>query len=231
VDYAEWSPETDPLIPHPYSANDLAGKERNKKALLEAMGLPYRKGAPALGVVSRLTSQKGFDLLFDSLPELLGAADVRFVALGDGEPKYVEFFREVQRRYPRRAAFYHGYNNRLAHMIEAGADLFLMPSRYEPCGLNQMYSLRYGTPPVVRRTGGLADTVETFDPATGRGTGFVFDHFTPDGLRWALRHGLRTYGDPGAWRRLQKNAMAMNFSWENQGARYVDLYRRLAGVP
>ena len=160
---------------------------------------------PLVGIVSRLTHQKGLDLLFDALPPLLAADELRFVALGSGEAKYVEFLRWLVRAFPGRAAFAETYSDPLAHRIEAGADVFLMPSRYEPCGLNQMYSQRYGTVPVVRRTGGLADTVEPYDPQRDTGTGFVFEHFTPQGLSWALRWALHVWrSDPEAWARLRQ---------------------------
>ncbi len=229
VDYAEWNPESDPRIPHPYSARDLEPKERNKVALMEALGLEYGRGLPLLGMVSRLTPQKGLDLFPEVLPDLLMHLPVRLAVLGSGEQRYESFFAELAARFPGRVCFYRGFHETLAHRIEAGADLFLMPSRFEPCGLNQMYSLRYGTPPIVRRTGGLADTVTQFDPATGEGDGFVFDHFDAAGLRWALTAALATYRDPAAWDRVRRNGMARDWSWERQGSRYVDLYRTIIG--
>jgi len=195
---------------------------------MEALGLPYAKDVPVIGAVSRLTAQKGFELIAGALPDVLEARDSRFTVLGSGEAKYEEFFTALQRRFPGKVAFHRGFSNELAHLIEAGADLFVMPSRYEPCGLNQLYSLRYGTVPVVRHTGGLADTVEPWDPATGTGTGFVFEHFTPQGLAWALGQALDTYADRKAWRKLQMNGMARDFSWHHQAAEYVALYRGLA---
>jgi starch synthase len=227
VDYGEWNPETDPRIPHHYSAEDPSGKAAMKAALLQAVGMD-ETDAPVLGVVSRLTPQKGFDLAFEVLPELLSWRDLRLVALGSGEPVYEEFFGRLQAHFPGKAWFYRGFNNDLAHWIEAGADLFLMPSRFEPCGLNQMYSLRYGTPPVVHKTGGLADTVEPFDPASGEGTGFVFEHFDAQGLRWALGQALDTYPHRETWERLMRSGMAKDFSWDVQGREYVALYEWLA---
>jgi len=228
VDYGEWDPETDPRIPHHYSRGDLAGKRQMKSTLLREINMD-ETDAPVLGIVSRLTRQKGFDLCFDVLPSLLGRHDCRLVALGSGEIRYEAFFAELARRFPGRAWYYRGYHEPLAHWIEAGADLFVMPSLFEPCGLNQMYSLRYGTPPVVRKTGGLADTVQLFDSATGEGTGFVFDHFHPAGLQWALDYALDTFPWPDTWERLIQNGMAQDFSWEVQGKEYVELYSRLAG--
>jgi starch synthase len=228
VDYAEWSPEKDRFIPHRYSRQRPAGKRKNKRYLLEQLGLPNGDRAPLFGIVSRLVHQKGFDLCAPVLPELLATRDVRLIALGSGEARYEEFFTWLQRRFPGKVVYHRGYHEELAHLIEAGADLFLMPSRYEPCGLNQMFSLRYGTIPVVRRTGGLADSVAGYDPQTGEGTGFVFDHFTPEGLHWAVEAALGTYRDKEAWRRLVSNAMAENYSWERQAERYVELYGWLA---
>jgi len=226
VDYGEWDPARDPHLPHKYSARSLAGKGRMKRALLERAGLAASERAPVLGIVSRLTAQKGLDLLFDVLPELLAQRDLRFVALGSGEARYETFLAWLQSSFPGKAWFHRGYHEELAHWIEAGADLFLMPSRYEPCGLNQMYSLRYGTPPVVRRTGGLADTVELWNPATREGTGFPFEHFTPEGLRWALDYALQVYQDAEAWKQLQANGMARDFGWDRQVREYEELYRR-----
>ena len=228
VDYGEWDPAHDPHIPHKYSAKSLAGKARMKRALLEKIGLPYRKEAPVLGIVTRLTAQKGLDLLFDTLPEFLYHRDLRFVALGSGEERYESFLSWLQVSFPGKAWYFRGYNEELAHWIEAGADLFLMPSRYEPCGLNQMYSLRYGTPPIVRRTGGLADTVEPWNPVAEEGTGFSFDHFTPEGLRWALDTALHHFQNAGAWKKLMLNGMARDFSWQRQVRPYEELYGRLA---
>jgi starch synthase len=227
VDYGEWDPATDPHLPHHYSAAKLANKAKVKQALLKKIGLPPGRNVPVIGVVSRLTAQKGFDLLFDTLPEFLFHRDVRFVALGSGEERYESFLSWLQVSYPGKAWYFRGYNEELAHWIEAGSDLFVMPSRYEPCGLNQMYSLRYGTPPVVRRTGGLADTVELWNPVSQEGTGFPFDHFTPEGLRWALDTALRIHGDAAAWKKLQQNGMAKDFSWTRQVKEYEELYARL----
>ena len=227
VDYEEWSTETDPHIPFHYSADDLSGKEKNKVALLQAMGLPYVQGVPLIGVVSRMAGQKGFDLVPGVLPGILAGRDVQLVALGSGESRLEGIFHRLQQYFPRQVSYYRGFSNPLAHFIEAGADIFLMPSAYEPCGLNQMYSLRYGTIPVVHRTGGLADTVRQVNPATGDGTGFVFDHHDEAGLRWALTMALRCYRNRPLWRKLIANAMAMDYSWEQQCRIYEELYSRL----
>jgi starch synthase len=227
VDYGEWSPETDPFIPHRYSKEDPEGKEQNKRALLESLGLPYSPNAPVVGIISRLTLQKGFELLSRPAPAILRSRDLRLIVLGSGEPGYEELFHRLQHDHPAKVRFYNGFNNELAHWIEAGSDTFLMPSRYEPCGLNQMYSLRYGTVPIVRRTGGLADTVRLFDPETGEGTGFVFDQYDADGLSWAWNAALDAHGRPAVWRRLMSNGMSQDYSWEKSGARYDELYARL----
>jgi starch synthase len=228
IDTDEWNPATDPHLPHSYSADDLEGKTWNKKSLLEELGLPTTDlETPLLGMVSRLTAQKGHDLLFDTLPPLLGRGRARFVALGSGDRRYADFLRWLAGAFPGHAAFREGYSEALAHRIEAGTDAFLMPSRYEPCGLNQMYSLRYGSVPIVRQTGGLADTVEPYDPERGEGTGFVFEHFNPAGLGWALDFALRTYSDRDAWAGLVRRGMSRDFSWERQTGVYEELYRRV----
>jgi len=229
IDEDEWDPSRDRFLPHPYSSRRLAGKAHNKADLIRAMGLTSPDGAPLAGIVSRLIPQKGFDLCVPVLPEVLARSDLRLVVLGSGEARYEGFFEALRRRAPGRVGFYRGYHEELAHRIEAGADLFLMPSQYEPCGLNQMFSQTYGTIPVVRRTGGLADSVEPWDPSAGTGTGFVFEHYTADGLRWALARALDTWRDRAAWRRLVRNAMAQDFSWTSRTDRYLELYARLAG--
>ncbi len=228
IDRDEWDPETDPLIPAHYSRDDLSGKEENKRALLERMHLPPHHRVPTVAVVSRFTWQKGFDIAFEPLQEFLSRLDLRLAVVGTGERRYEESFARLEGRFPGRVAYHRGFSNELAHLAEAGADIFLMPSRYEPCGLNQMYSLRYGTPPIVRKTGGLADSVQLYDRGSGEGTGFVFDHFSADALRWALGYALDVYRDPGAWAHLQRSGMAQDFSWDRQVGLYLDLYSRLA---
>ncbi len=227
VDYAEWNPAADPLIRYEYSRERRAGKGKNKRFLQKRLGLPTDTGPPLLGVISRLVGQKGFELSFPVLPDLLACTDLRMAVLGSGERKYEDFFGWLQQRFPRQVVYYRGYNNELAHLIEAGCDMFLMPSLYEPCGLNQMFSLRYGTIPIVRRTGGLADSVIPYDSATDSGTGFVFEHFTPEGLHWALTQALATYRDGDRWGRLVVRAMEQDYSWDRQAEQYVKLYRWL----
>jgi starch synthase len=228
VDYGTWDPETDPLIPYNYTIEGAGeGKRKNKVHLLGELGLAVSEEAPLVGVISRLTAQKGFDLTFEPLPEALRHLDLRLAILGSGEGRYEDHFYWLQRTFPRKVCFFRGYNEPLAHRIEAASDIFLMPSRFEPCGLNQMYSLRYGTAPVVRKTGGLADTVEPFDPATGEGTGFVFETFDPPGFAWALARALAAYRDREAWARLRENGMKKDYSWDRQVAEYEKLYAAL----
>lgn len=230
VDYSDWSPEVDPLIAHNYGPGDMRGKAANRDALLGKFGLSAGPGVPVLGVVARLTSQKGFELFPDVMPPLLERHDLRLVVLGSGEDKYERYFQWLRNQHPERVGFFRGYHNELAHQIEAGSDIFLMPSRYEPCGLNQMYSLKYGTVPVVRRTGGLADTVQPFDLRTGKGTGFVFDEFEAIGLHRAIESALRVYREPAVWQKLVQNGMQQDFSWDRQGADYLTLYRRMIAM-
>jgi starch synthase len=225
VDYAAWNPGKDKLIAARYSAKDLSGKLECKKDLLEALGLPPECiNNPLIGIVSRFTGQKGFDLLQNVVPDLL-AGDVAMAILGAGEPKYEKFFQELEQAFPGKLAVKIAYDNVLAHKIEAGADLFLMPSRYEPCGLNQIYSLKYGTVPVVRATGGLDDTIESFDPATGRGTGFKFKAYDGVALLEAIDRALAILrSEPAVWRRIQLNGMGKDFSWQASAIEYARLY-------
>lgn len=225
IDTNEWNPSTDMLIPWRYSSRSLWRKERNKEALLTELGLRYRPGVPVLGIVSRMAHQKGFEIMGGPLVHFLETWDVRLAVLGSGEDRYETFFRSLGAMNPDSVGFVNGYDNRMAHLIEAGSDLFLMPSLYEPCGLNQMYSLAYGTLPVVRRVGGLTDTVDHIDGDTG--TGFVFDHYTEDGLGWAIGQGLTFHQERHAWQAAQKRAMAEDNSWDARADEYVTLYRRM----
>jgi starch synthase len=229
VDYDDWDPRHDRHLSVHFSAKDLGGKEINKRALLQACQLQRDPHKPLIGMVSRLAEQKGIDLLFDALPALLKQRDFGLVVLGSGETHYERFFRDLASNHGDRVSFRAGYDEAMAHLIEAGSDIFLMPSRYEPCGLNQMYSLRYGTVPVVRNTGGLADSVQHFDPESGSGTGCVFNDFDAPAVRWAVGTALDWFANPALWRRLMQNAMAKDFSWERQVQEYDRLYRNLAG--
>lgn len=225
VDYSAWSPENDKFIAAKYSAKDLSGKLACKKDLLEVFGLPLAlMNKPVIGIVSRFADQKGFDLIEQAAVDLL-REDISLVGLGAGEPKYEKMFRDFSSQYRGRVAVKVAYDNALAHKVEAGADIFLMPSRYEPCGLNQIYSLKYGTVPVVRATGGLDDTIEQFDPETGLGTGFKFHPYQPSALLGAIRSALAVYqNEPAAWRKIQANGMSKDFSWQASAVEYARLY-------
>lgn len=230
VDYDEWDPGRDRYLPTHYSPADTSAKGELKREFLARQRLDGASGVPLAGLVSRLAAQKGIELMFETLPRVLSARALNFVALGNGEPQYEEFLTALARRFPGRVAFQCGYDEELAHWIEAAADLFLMPSRYEPCGLNQMYSLRYGTVPIVRRTGGLADSVEHYDRARRTGTGVVFNDFNPQAFEWALNTALDLYAEPEHWTRIMKNGMRRDFSWQRQGGLYVELYTRLTAT-
>jgi starch synthase len=224
VDYSTWSPEKDTLTPMKYSVKDLAGKLVCKEALLDEFKLlKDNLHRPVMGIVSRFADQKGFDLIARIAPDLL-EEDLLLAVLGTGERKYEEMFRALASDFPGRVGAVIAYDNRLAHLMEAGADMFLMPSRYEPCGLNQIYSLRYGTVPVVRATGGLDDTIEAFDPEHGNGTGFKFVEYTGAALMEAIRQALHFYSDEGVWKRIQLNGMAKDYSWNTSAAEYAKLY-------
>jgi starch synthase len=227
VDYDEWDPRRDRFLPVHYDPAHLAGKAQLKRQFLARNHVTTAPGVPLAGVVSRLAAQKGIELMFEALPKVLAARPLALAALGSGEAKYEQFFTDLARDFPGRVTFEAGYDEAQSHWIEAASDLFLMPSRYEPCGLNQMYSLRYGTVPVVRRTGGLADSVEHFDAVSGRGTGVVFNDFDAPALTWALNTALDLYAQPAHWAQLQRNGMRQDFSWERRTGEYLALYRRL----
>jgi starch synthase len=229
IDVAEWDPANDPHLPAHYSARALAGKGRCKAALQAELGLPVRAEVPLVAMVSRLAEQKGLDLVVAALPELI-ARDVQVAVLGSGERAYEEALVRAARDRPDRMAVRIGFDEGLAHRLEGGGDVFLMPSRFEPCGLNQMYSLRYGTVPVVRGVGGLDDTVEDYD-GWNRGTGFKFRDYTPAALLLATRRALDAYRDRRAWRGLVARGMAQDFSWDRSAASYEALYRTLAPGP
>ncbi len=228
IDYDQWDPARDPNLPVPYSAADVTGKRAAKRALLERFRLPSDEDAmtrPVVGIIARMVDQKGFDLLADIADELprLGAA---FVLLGSGERRYEDLWLGLAARHPGQVAAHIGFDESLAHLVEAGADLFLMPSRFEPCGLNQMYSLRYGTLPLVHKTGGLADTVQNADPAARTGNGFSFVEYSPQALLGTLRWALGVFMDRQAWGRIQAAGMQQDFSWDASARRYVEVYER-----
>ncbi|HEY0634100.1 MAG TPA: glycogen synthase GlgA [Gammaproteobacteria bacterium] len=227
ADYEIWDPARDPLIPAHFSAADLSGKARNKAALQHHFGLAERGDVPLLGVIGRMVEQKGIDLIAAATPNLISAG-AQLAILGSGLPHFEQLFRELAARYPHRIGLHIGYDEPLAHLIEAGADLFLMPSRFEPCGLNQIYSLRYGTLPVVRHTGGLADTVVDTGTATlkaGTATGFVIEAASSEALTATVRRALGYYRQPKPWQQLIGNAMAQDFSWHSSARDYLALYR------
>lgn len=224
VDYAAWNPETDTFIAAQYSAKNLEGKRLCKKDLLATFHLPAEDvDRPLIGIVSRFVDQKGFDLIAETAADIM-KEDLALVALGNGDAKYEKLFQDLARKNSKRIGVKIAYDNAVAHKIEAGADMFLMPSRYEPCGLNQIYSLRYGTVPVVRATGGLDDTVEEFDARTGKGTGFKFKAYNGKALLECLRQAIAAFGDAQRWRAIQANGMAKDFSWKPSAAAYVKIY-------
>ena len=227
IDYTEWNPATDEAIPHRYDFKTLDLKLENKKALLHQIGLPIQESSALIGMVSRLAEQKGFDIIMEAFDALM-QLPVQVVLLGVGEKRYHDFFIKAQKRYPGKVSAHLTFDDNLAHFIEAGSDMFLMASRYEPCGLNQMYSLKYGTVPIVRATGGLDDTVEDFDPATGRGTGFKFSDYSGEELLRTVKRALQTFADHVAWKKIVRNGMAKDFSWESSAKKYLQLYRSLA---
>jgi starch synthase len=226
VDYSAWSPEVDPFTAAKYSTRDLQGKKVCKKDLLQTFKLPSDPAAvqrPLIGIVSRFADQKGFDLIAKIAPELM-KEDMAIAALGAGEPKYEQLFKELATRYPTKVSVQVKYDNVVAHKIEAGSDMFLMPSRYEPCGLNQIYSLRYGTVPIVRATGGLDDTIEPFNAKTEHGTGFKFTEYEGAALLACIREALGVYKNAVLWQILQRNGMAKDYSWGASAGTYVKVY-------
>mgnify|MGYP005846762135 CR=1 FL=1 len=232
INYHEFNPRTDQRINRNYDQFSIINKKENKFALQKAIGLPV-KDVPVVGLISRLVDQKGLDLIVEIIDEMM-SEDIQFIVLGSGEKYYEEKFEGIKARYPEKIGLYLGFNAILAQRIYAGADLFLMPSRFEPCGLGQMISLRYGTVPIVRFTGGLADTVSDYDPATGSGNGFGFLEYSGKELLKTLKRALQLYRErPDQWYTLVKNAMEQDFSWARSGVEYIQLYqeamsRRLA---
>lgn len=233
ADYQDWDPAQDRFIARPYGADTFAAKLENKAALQESLGLPVAPRVPLVGIVGRLVEQKGFDLFLRTVHEAMREG-AQFAVLGSGDRQLEQAVRQAETHYPRQLAAHIGFSEELAHRIEAGADMFLMPSRFEPCGLNQIYSLRYGTVPIVRRTGGLYDTVvdateETL--ANGTATGFCFDEPTPKALHHALQRAVALYqNQPDLWRRLALTGMAQDFSWRRSAKAYLALYERAAQI-
>ncbi len=230
VDYEEWSPQTDKFIAAKYSPQDLSGKLKCKHDLLQAYGIANvdansSSKAPVIGIVSRFAAQKGFDLI-SQIMDRLAREEMIMVVLGSGDKPYEEMFQRLNKQFPNKIAAKVAFDNAIAHKIEAGADMFLMPSRYEPCGLNQIYSLKYGTVPIVRATGGLDDTIEPWDPRTGKGTGFKFSDYTGEALLATIKQALLDYQDPSSWQTLMRNGMGRDFSWGASAREYGKIYDR-----
>jgi starch synthase len=234
VDYEEWSPQTDKFAAAKFSPQDLAGKAKCKQDLLATFGMPAADAKlPVIGIVSRFAAQKGFDLI-SQIADRLAREQMIMVALGAGDKPYEEMFLRLHKQFPNKIAVKVAYDNAMAHKIEAGADMFLMPSRYEPCGLNQIYSLKYGTVPIVRATGGLDDTIEPWDARTGKGTGFKFTEYIGESLLLTIKQALQGYSDQTSWQVLMRNGMNKDFSWNASAREYGRIYekvRQLRGIP
>ncbi|HMB26585.1 MAG TPA: glycogen/starch synthase [Blastocatellia bacterium] len=229
VDYNVWNPETDGNIAANYGIHDLSGKTACKRDLLEKYQLPVDLEKPVVAIVSRLTSQKGIDLIAQAVWRFMETG-AYFILLGSGAESYVGYFQHVRDTMPAQVGVYFGYNNALAHQIEAGADIFLMPSAYEPCGLNQMYSLKYGAAPIVRGVGGLDDTIRNFEPTTGRGNGYKFYEYSGDRLIEKFYEAMMVYYDRETWRKLQLNGMREDFSWDSSAHNYMTAYRQIVAA-
>ena len=231
IDHDEWNPAADPHLPAPFDADRLPAKAASKRALLERFGIPVTEASlarPVIGMVSRMVDQKGLDLIAAiAAAGALETLDATFTIVGTGEPRYQDMWRYLSRRHPDRISAFIGFDEPRAHLVEAGADMFLMPSRFEPCGLNQMYSLRYGTVPIVRAVGGLVDTVRPHNPKNGQGNGFLFADYDPGVLWRTLEAALAAFASKKVWTRLQKNGMRADFSWDRSAAEYVKIYTRL----
>lgn len=224
VDYKIWSPSIDRLIPYRYRSSNLSGKKMNKVELLNQVELPVRMETPLIGMVSRLVEQKGMKLLLEVADQIF-YMNLQMIILGTGDKQIEQELRTLQSKYPDRLRVYLSFDEELAHKIEAGADIFLMPSLFEPCGLNQMYSLKYGTPPIVHKVGGLADTVVNYDEGTGEGTGFVFEQFTSDVLVSTIKRAISVYPKRKKWTKLMKNGMKKDFSWNAAAKKYEELFK------
>ncbi len=229
VDYDIWNPETDRSIPFQYSMSDLSNKIENKKHLLQQMNLDFDPNIPLIGIISRLAIQKGFDIVSHVINELVHL-NAQWVVLGSGESKYEDMFRSMAYNFPYKVSFYQGYNNDLSHLIEAGADMFLMPSRYEPCGLNQIYSIKYGTVPIVRKTGGLADTVQDWNEyntyGMDIGNGYSFNDYSGYALLHAVQRAINDFHNKPVWHKIQMNGMQKVYSWKYSAEKYAELYAR-----
>lgn len=231
IDYSVWDPEKDFILPHHFSINDLSGKLLNKKFLVKHLNFSIEESIPLIGIISRLVSQKGFDIVADVLDELM-LLDAQWMVLGSGEQKYEEMFKKISVKHPDKVYFYRGYNNELSHLIEAACDIFLMPSKFEPCGLNQIYSLRYGTVPVVRKTGGLADTVQDWGEmlalGLNTGTGYTFKNYSGLALLHSVERAIRDFHSKDVWKQIQANGMKKDFSWKKSAEKYSEIYKKLS---
>jgi len=229
VDYKIWNPEIDERLLFHYTVEDLTGKLKNKKVLLNKFEIKFDEHIPVIGIISRLVSQKGFDIIADALTELL-SLNVQLIVLGSGEDKYEEMFKTTAHYHPHKVGVYTGYNEDLAHLIEAGSDIFLMPSHYEPCGLNQIYSLKYGTVPVVRKTGGLADTVQDWNEyneyGQDIGNGFSFFEYSAKALLQAVERAIKDFHNKSVWKKIQRNGMMKDYSWKHSAEKYIKIYKK-----
>jgi starch synthase len=227
VDYDEWSPQADKFTTAKYSPQDLSGKAKCKQDILTAFGVTNADAkVPVIGIVSRFAAQKGFDLIAQIM-DRLAREEMIMVVLGSGDKQFEEMFARLNKQFPNKIALKVAYDNAIAHKIEAGADMFLMPSKYEPCGLNQIYSLKYGTVPIVRATGGLDDTIEPWDARSGKGTGFKFTEYTGEALLLAVKHALQAFRDQTSWQVLMRNGMSKDFSWNASAREYGKIYDRV----
>jgi starch synthase len=229
IDHDEWNPAADPHLPAPFDAEHLEGKAASKRALLERFGIPVTDetiARPVVGMVSRMVDQKGLDLIA-AVAGQLASLDATYTIVGTGDAQYQDMWRRLSQWRPDRISAFIGFDEPRAHLVEAGADMFLMPSRFEPCGLNQMYSLRYGTVPIVRAVGGLVDTVRPYNPKNGQGTGFLFSEYEPGVMLRTLETALAAFPNKKIWTRLQKNGMRADYSWNRSAAEYVKIYTRL----
>lgn len=224
IDYSIWNPETDKFIPKKFTYKNLENKLFNKQVLVERFGLKFDESTPVIGIISRLYDSKGMDLITESFDEMM-KLNIQVVMLGTGDRKYHQAFEKLAKKYNSKFSCYLGFNDELAHLIEAGSDIFLMPSKYEPCGLNQMYSLVYGTVPLVRETGGLADTVIKYSEKTENGTGFMFKQYESAALVKELNRVITTFADKKAWLKIVKNGMKTDFSWQSSAKKYIELYK------
>ncbi len=223
VDYNEWSPEKDKYIKTKFSASDLSGKEACREDLLSAFGLKSQKNKPIISVISRLDDQKGFKLIAEQIDNIF-KMDIYFILLGTGKSEYEKLFLDIAKKYPQKAGIKIGFDEALAHKIEAGSDFFLMPSDYEPCGLNQMYSMKYGTIPIVSSVGGLDDTVKNYSPKTGKGNGFKFKNYTSSAMLTKIKEAIEIYNSNKDFKKLLSNAMGEDFSWDKSAKEYEKLY-------